>query len=80
LSRFIVDKTGTELEILYLGLNEDCLSKIEDYCHQEKINVATITDSNSHIINGPSGAKQVEERIRPDQHIHPCTVCPQPQL
>jgi hypothetical protein len=62
LSRFIVDKTGTELEILYLGLNEDCLSKIEDYCHQEKINVATITDSNSHIINGPSGAKQVEER------------------
>jgi hypothetical protein len=62
LSRFIVDKAGTGLGILYQGLNEDCLSKIENHCHQQKANVATITDSDSHIIDGPSGAKQVEER------------------
>ncbi|KAH2913588.1 hypothetical protein KXW25_000871 [Aspergillus fumigatus] len=62
LSRFIVDKTGTELGILYQGLNEDCLSKTENHCHQQNANVATITDSNSHIIDGPSGAKQAQER------------------
>jgi hypothetical protein len=62
LSRFIVDKTGTELGILYQGPNEDCLSRTENHCHQQNANVATITDSNSHIIDGPSGAKQVQER------------------
>jgi hypothetical protein len=62
LSRFIVDKTGTELGILYQGLNDDCLSKTENHCHQQNANVATITDSNSHIIDGPSGAKQAQER------------------
>jgi hypothetical protein len=55
-------RPGTELGFLYQGLNDDCLSKTENQCQQQKANVATITDSNSHIIDGPSGAKQVEER------------------
>lgn len=62
LSRFIADKTGTELGTLYQDLNEDCLSKIENHCHQQKANAATITDFDCHIIDCPSGAKQVEER------------------
>ncbi|EAW25757.1 uncharacterized protein NFIA_045770 [Aspergillus fischeri NRRL 181] len=62
LSRFIVDKTGTELGYLYQDLNEDCLSKTENLCQQQKANVATITDDDFHIIDSPSEAKQVEER------------------
>lgn len=61
LDRFVVDKTGAEMVLLYQDLNEGCLSEVQNQCKHEKAKSAQM-ELQASIPESPSPSARIEQR------------------